>query len=297
MTFRWVCDINKPYLKFERLFNKKIRKKKKGVIDVKKWGNSKERGKRGWLSAVVLAIALLFVGWFFYANQRPIATLPTPPVAPVVIPVLPVTGEEKPPAPVVEPPAVEIPPKEEPMAPEEPPVVEVPPVEEPPAPPVPEIPSNFIVPDEVWENAFLLNRVDGTPYKGFIGFSDIPIGTKLYAPMDGYIHYLRTLNEKNEVVDSVAILTQSADWSANLETKTREVYFLAREIKVINTEPKKGEAFATILNNSEMSPDQYGWYNRKTLLTVFVDEAWSKLSDRNIEDPKDYLSTIFKLKR
>jgi len=30
---------------------------------------------------------------------------------------------------------------------------------------------------------------------------------------------------------------------------------------------------------------------------VFVDEAWSKLSDRNIEDPKDYLSTIFKLKR
>jgi len=159
------------------------------------------------------------------------------------------------------------------------------------------ITDNFIVPDEVWENAFLLNRVDGTPYKGFIGFSDIPIGTKLYAPMDGYIHYLRTLNEKNEVVDSVAILTQSADWSANLETKTREVYFLAREIKVINTEPKKGEAFATILNNSEMSPDQYGWYNRKTLLTVFVDEAWSKLSDRNIEDPKDYLSTIFKLKR
>jgi len=157
------------------------------------------------------------------------------------------------------------------------------------------ITDNFIVPDEVWQNAFLINRVDGTPHKGFIGFSDIPIGTRLYAPMDGYIHYLRTLNERNEAVDSVAILTQSATYPSDADS--RKIYFLAREIKIINTEPKKGEAFATILNNSEMSPDQYGWYNRKTLLAVFVDEAWSKLSDRNIEDPKDYLNTIIKLKR
>jgi len=46
-----------------------------------------------------------------------------------------------------------------------------------------------------------------------------------------------------------------------------------------------------------MSPDQYGWYNRKTLLAVSVDDTWSELSDRNIEDPKDYLNTIIKLKR
>jgi len=157
------------------------------------------------------------------------------------------------------------------------------------------ITDNFIVPDEVWENAFLLNRVDGTPYKGFIGFSDIPIGTKLYAPMDGYIHYLRTLNERNEVVDSVAILTQSATYPSDADS--RKIYFLAREIKIINTEPKKGEVFATILDNKEMSPDQYGWYNRKTLLAVSVDDTWSELSDRNIEDPKDYLNTIIKLKR
>jgi len=150
---------------------------------------------------------------------------------------------------------------------------------------------NFIVPDEVWENAFLLNRVDGTPYKGFIGFSDISIGTRLYAPMDGYIHYFRTLNERNEVVDSIAILTHPSD------TDVREIYFLAREIEIINTEPKKGEVFAIILNNSEMSPDQYGWYDRQTLLAISVDETWAEQSDRNITDPKDYLSTIFKLKR
>lgn len=283
---------------------------------MKKWKNNSEKEEKGiWILLGIMAI--LIIAWFIFIVPSPVPTIVEPPVleepteeivppakeepptlveSPVIeAPETPLTPVESPvvEVPPLEEPAVEDPPvKEEPTAPVKEPVVEVPPVEEPPAPPVPEIPSNFIVPDEVWENAFLLNRVDGTPYKGFIGFSDIPIGTKLYAPMDGYIHYLRTLNEKNEVVDSVAILTQSADWSANLETKTREVYFLAREIKVINTEPKKGEAFATILNNSEMSPDQYGWYNRKTLLTVFVDEAWSKLSDRNIEDPLTYFWSV-----
>jgi len=253
---------------------------------MKKWKNNSEKEEKGiWILLGIMAI--LIIAWFIFIVPSPVPTIVEPPVLEEPTEEIVPPAKEEPPTPV-EPPVVEVP--ETPTVPVEPPVVT--PVEEPVVEPVltPEIPSNFIVPDEVWQNAFLINRVDGTPHKGFIGFSDIPIGTRLYAPMDGYIHYLRTLNERNEAVDSVAILTQSATYPSDADS--RKIYFLAREIKIINTEPKKGEAFATILNNSEMSPDQYGWYNRKTLLAVFVDEAWSKLSDRNIEDPLTYFWSV-----
>jgi len=265
---------------------------------MKKWGNISTSApvfkESLWISiATGLAVAGVVIGaiitlWWALSPtvpvEPPVVTAPSieEPVVEEPAPVEPVVEDPAPiEEPIVEPVVVEKPP-----APVEP-IVVTPPTEEPPALPALEIPSNFIVPDEVWENAFLLNKVDGTPYKGFIGFSDIPIGTELYAPMDGYIHYFRTLNEKNETVDSVAILTQSATYPSDI-IDVREVYFFAKEIRIINAEPKEGEVFAIILNNSEMSSSQYGWYNRKTSLAVSVDDVWAELSDRNITDPLTY---------
>jgi len=179
-----------------------------------KWGDQ-DRGKRGWLSAVVLAIALLFVGWFFYANQRPIATLPTPPVAPVVIPVLPVTDEEKPPALVVEPPAVEIPPKEEPMAPEEPPVVEVPPEEEkPPAPVVEPIVAPIPLPQEFWGKASSSSPPTIIREQDQILFNaswNVPTGTVIFAPFAGEIVFLSVTLKEEASRDILGLLGESGE--------------------------------------------------------------------------------------
>ena len=51
---------------------------------------------------------------------------------------------------------------------------------------------DFIVSDALWQNAFRLNKTDGTPLRGTIGFSYLPIGTELRAPLDGYISEGRT---------------------------------------------------------------------------------------------------------
>ena len=252
----------------------------KGVIEMKKWGDQDNRGKRGWLSAVVLAITLLFVGWFFYANQP--ATLPvTPPVtsvAPVVPSVSPVT-EEKPPAPE-EPPAVEIPPVEEPT-PEEPLTVEAPPVkEEPPAPSVPEIPSNFIVPDEVWENASLLVSADGTPLPGVVWFSEIPIGTRLYSPIDGSISIME-INLKEGGTLFGIILSTSPDRGY------QSLNFLLRKATLLTIEPKTGEAFAVI---EDASPFQTLLEKEVALEVAISPSLWE--SNSSITDPKTYFWSV-----
>ena len=166
---------------------------------MKKWKNNSEKEEKGiWILLGIMAI--LIIAWFIFIVPSPVPPVNPPvieePMVPVKEPVVEVPPVEEPSAliepivedPPLEEPAVEDPPvKEEPTAPVKEPVVEVPPVEEPPAPPVPEIPSNFIVPDEVWENASLLVSADGTPLPGVVWFSEIPIGTRLYSPIDGYI--------------------------------------------------------------------------------------------------------------
>jgi len=147
--------------------------------------------------------------------------------------------------------------------------------------PTPTRTDNFIVPDEVWENAFLLSRVDGTEARGVVGFSDVPVGTKLYAPIDGWSVSAHGI-EMGENWYSLIILSSPS-------FPEREVWLIASLIEVINHSPKKGEFFATVREVIPL-PDKY---NQIATLAVSVDDIWARSSNREIIDPKTYLRNFF----
>ena len=202
--------------------------------------------------AIAIAIAIGGGAWFFLNTLPPVTTPP-----------------------VVETPVAPAPPV--------PPVVEVPPP--PPPPPPPDIPSNFIIPDEVWQNAFLLNRADGSPLHRGVGFSEIPIGTKVYAPMDGrYVHSFEGVGGGHHT-----IVLAKKDWKPKPKGVNQDIGiidFTAKSINVLNWTPQKGEVFAVIEDNKELFP---GFYDREVVLIVRVDALSTTPGDRTITDPRAYL--------
>ena len=213
--------------------------------------------RKGWLIAALLVIALLFVGWF-YTNQESVATLPvTPSVTPVAPapPTPPVTPVIPPVAPIVSP------------------------------VPAPAIPPNFIVSDNLWQNASRLANADGVEGRGGVQFV-VPVGTKLHAPVDRWHVHVGSMVLKG-VSFSAITLSKSPDW--NFEVHTQSVWFMSRWIEVTNFNPRKGEVFAEVKDAVPFPPANA---DGKSTLVVAVDSVWAQKSDRSIEDPRSYLWAV-----
>jgi len=158
-------------------------------------------------------------------------------------------------------------------------------------PPPPDIPPNFFVSDEIWQSAFLLNRADGTPVSRHVGFDNIPIGTKIYAPMDGYVFYF--FGGEGERAYEMAVLAEHRGWSSDRSSgKVRHVEVLAKQVTILKDETKKGEVFAVIEDNA--GTPFSGLADREVAVVLGIN-AWAKASvtDRTITDPKVYLWTAF----
>ncbi len=220
-----------------------------------------------WLIAFVAVAVLLTAGWLLYnsAIGPPVAETPTP-VLPVTPPVTPVTPPVVPVTPVT------------------------PPVQPAPVVPVPLVPPNFIVPDEVWKSASRLVLADGTEVRGAISFSNVPVGTKLFAPVDGwYVHALGTMLGEEE--HSMIVLSQNPNLGEGdiaFQETMRALFFVGRLIEVSNFRPQKGEPFAEIKDNLPFPAHYYG---REISLLIMLDKTWGEKSDRSITDSRTYLWT------
>ena len=151
-------------------------------------------------------------------------------------------------------------------------------------------PDNFIVADEHWEFASFLRKADGTLFNGVIGFSDVSVGSKIYAPISGYIHILSSGEGDRSLVE--LIITENKKWSAS-DQSGRYIVFSAKEFELLDTGLKdeqpfveKGKAFAKVTNNAELFP---GFYDRKQVLLVAFDKEWRDMLDSSITDVKEYV--------
>jgi len=198
---------------------------------------------------VFLTVAvLLTAGWFLYGSvteDSPVAEVPTP-----TLPAPPVTPVTPPVAPIV-----------------------------PPTLPAPVIPPNFIVPDEVWKSASHLLSTEGKELRGGVQFTEVPIGMKLYAPVDGWHVSIGEM-----LFEGASFMGVTLTPNPNPEGD-RALWLIARWIEVTNFNPKKGEAFAEI---REALPFP-SHFDRRGVLVVSVDAIWGEQSDQTITDPRTYL--------
>jgi len=213
--------------------------------------------------AIALAIAIGGGVWFFLT----IPSVPPPPVAEQ--PTAPVESPATPASPVT------------PVAPPVPPVTLVVPI----VPPVPEIPANFIVSDNLWQNA--------SHHAGWVQFAGVPVGTKLYAPVGGWHVHVRQMTFEGTIFSAI-ILAQNPNWGQGdlaYQETMRNMLFIARWIEVTNFNPREGEIFAEIKDTS-FFPAVYAYFDEKTVLVITTDAIWAEKADFSITDPKTYLRTI-----
>jgi len=214
-----------------------------------------------WLIAFVAVAVLLTAGWLLYnsAIDPPVAEVPTP-----VLPVTPVT----------------------PVTPTLPATPVTPPVQPAPVAPAPVIPPNFIGDDEVWKSAFRLNLANGSPLMGAVGFSNLPIGTELRAPLDGYVSEGSITFPSGENVLSLQWTFHERRPGNMGETK---ISFDVSGAEILNRSPRKGEVFARITGNTSIG---VGFYDREVVFVIRVAPAdFEFQTDRAITDPKTYLWT------
>jgi len=223
--------------------------------------------------AIVIVAIIVAIGVTLYLNN--IQTSESPQVA-LPVPI-------SPPPPPVTP---------EPEEPKAPPVVETPkPVETPPAvTPEPDIkpepvviPDNFIVDKEHWQNAFILHQYDGTRSLRGVMFADILVGTKLYAPISGYVRFFTVAYNGKEATKLII----SSHKEGELTPDRSYFFFMADRFDLSFKDGKVelGQAFASTENSEELFP---GFFNRKgiTLAVGFLGN-WD--IDEAIEDPKEFL--------
>ncbi len=142
--------------------------------------------------------------------------------------------------------------------------------------------TNFIVPDEHWQNAFILGRSDDLKGPRGVGFSDIPIETEIRAPISGYVFLYTAMWENLETVEIVI-----SEYEDGLEvTENRRFFFLANHFYPINISGRieKGEALARVRVQSEVLP---GFFDRKTIFAMGFKGDWN--TDLTIEDPREFL--------
>jgi len=240
----------------------------KEVEKMLRWNNSTTPAPapsvsvRTWMIAITAFVVIAVMAAVVLLS--PVATLP-------IMPMTPVTPATETPTAPVEPPASPV----TPVAPVAPPV---PPV------PAPEILANFIVSDDLWQYAFPLNKAGGGPFHRAVGFSEVPVGTKLHAPMDGRVHFF-WMGEGTPEENHMVILAKPG-WDTEENRNVRSMQFSAKGIEVLNWEPKEGEPFAIIKDVGELFP---GFYDRAASLMIGVDPWAETLSDRSIADSRVYI--------
>jgi len=143
---------------------------------------------------------------------------------------------------------------------------------------------SFIVSDDLWQYAFPLNKAGGGPFHRAVGFSEVPVGTKLHAPMDGRVHFF-WMGEGTPEENHMVILAKPG-WDTEENRNVRSMQFSAKGIEVLNWEPKEGEPFAIIKDVGELFP---GFYDRAASLMIGVDPWAETLSDRSIADSRVYI--------
>ena len=150
---------------------------------------------------------------------------------------------------------------------------------------------NFILSIEHWQNTFRVNFPEGSPYRGGIGFASVPIGTRLYSPIDGYISIIEFVGEGGTLTGIV--LSTSPDWKMSEDTSQKKyLTFFLRKATLLTLEPKRGEAFAVI---EDASPFQ-GSLGEEISLLITTSTALGESSDQSISDMRTYLkNTIEKI--
>jgi hypothetical protein len=143
----------------------------------------------------------------------------------------------------------------------------------------------LIVSDQDCGNSSILRKADGTPFGG-IGFSDIAVGTKLYAPIGGYTTIF-TVNTSSGAEYTAIALAEDANWTSD-NLVGRYLVFRADGLDVLTNEVLKGEAFAEVRENGEIYS---GSYDRKTVLAVNLDAEWAEMIDSSIEDAGFYMAS------
>lgn len=147
----------------------------------------------------------------------------------------------------------------------------------------------FVVSDDLWKEAFILHKADGVQLDGGVGFSNVPVGTKLYAPMDGYIFSsFATEEDENGPSTDLFVLSENKDWDWSMPDKSsdRHFVFVAKHLNLLKSEVKKGEAFAEVAEINEISK---GYYDKEVDLIVGINNAWVVVVDSSVKNPKDYL--------
>jgi len=143
---------------------------------------------------------------------------------------------------------------------------------------------DFIVSDELWKNAFRLNLANGSPLMGAVGFSRLPIGTELRAPLDGYVSEGSITFPSGENVLSLQWTFHERRPGNMGETK---ITFDVSGAEILNRSPRKGEVFARITGNT---PIGAGFYDREVVFVIRVAPAdFEFQTDRAIEDPRAYI--------
>jgi hypothetical protein len=131
----------------------------------------------------------------------------------------------------------------------------------------PDTKDRFIVNDSLWNSATIYHRSypDGSEEAG-VQFADVPIGTKIYAPFDGYA-YVYSMQEEDILVNIIVLSNQNNwDWPDELALGEQTLIFAAHKFKTFETEPenaeelgieynfkiKNGSVLAEVLENGEM---------------------------------------------
>jgi hypothetical protein len=159
------------------------------------------------------------------------------------------------------------------------------------------IEGGFILKDSFWERATIYHQTYFDGNKGeSIRFVGLPVGTKVYAPFDGYV-YISDVSEESGAIDVVVLSSRDNwDWSSEpVLNGERTLMFIARELKSdetvtgdieefeteYNFKIKAGDVLAEIIANEEITDN-----------ANFLIESHFQYANLSITEPKEYLEKI-----
>jgi len=150
--------------------------------------------------------------------------------------------------------------------------------------------SCLVISESYCESAAILYNSEGAKLWG-VGFPDVPVGTKLYSPIDGYLH-LMSMSSKQDGSVTLIIISEDEDWVSPGKPGQRYFSFIAKGLDILTVDKiKKGEVFAEVRESAELGG---GFYASKVVLIASPDPDWAKMIDNSVTDPKEYLITAIK---
>jgi len=156
-------------------------------------------------------------------------------------------------------------------------------------------PGSCLITSEVnCSKALSLHKNDGTRFPG-IGFANIPAGTIIYTPIDGYLS-IYEVKDSEGVTNSVLAISTTSDWSltsTNNKPGARVVFFTSPEIRpLLFGEVKKGQAVGQVFSDESYINNQI----RETIKLSFnPDIPWHEMIDAPSDDPVEYINQAIKI--